>query len=482
MKKVLFSLAFLAALIPALNAQIVITEIMYNPPPTGTDTLEYVELYNNTNAPVDVSNWTFTEGFVFTFPAGTTMAAGAYVIITENKTYFDARFPGRTSFQWDGALTNSGEDIKLAKADTTQVVDYVDYKAAAPWPTAPNGGGSSLVLCDYNADNNVAANWAAASTATGVVIAGTPIFANPGAASACNSGGPSYPPYTIAQVTTENANGVADSINVFTELTGTAYGVNLRPAGLQFTLIDDANTAGVAVFRFDGNFGYTVAQGDKIKVRGRIQQFNGLTQIAPDTILFVSGNNPLVSPDVVPLHTEATESRLIRINSLTLTNPADWATGQGTGFTARALAAGNTTDTIYIRVDNDTEVFNSPAPTTPFDLIGIGGQFDNSSPYTSGYQVSPRFNSDLIPIVGTHTADFSAEVRLSPNPAADQLLVQTELEIDAIRLLSPLGQVLRHIQPTGVITHIPLAHLPAGIYFLQVEKDGGVWTSRVVKR
>ena len=46
MKKSLLLLLFFSTL-QLVNAQVVITEIMYNPPESGQDSLEYIELYNN---------------------------------------------------------------------------------------------------------------------------------------------------------------------------------------------------------------------------------------------------------------------------------------------------------------------------------------------------------------------------------------------------------------------------------------------------
>ncbi|MCB0543477.1 MAG: lamin tail domain-containing protein, partial [Saprospiraceae bacterium] len=88
MKKTILTLQFALLLFLTANAQIVITEVMFNPPPSGTDTLEYIELYNNSGSSVDISGWHFTEGVTFTFPAATSLAANAYVVITENEAYF----------------------------------------------------------------------------------------------------------------------------------------------------------------------------------------------------------------------------------------------------------------------------------------------------------------------------------------------------------------------------------------------------------
>ena len=50
----------------------------------------------------------------------------------------------------------------------------------------------------------------------------------------------------------------------------------------------------------------------------------------------------------------------------------------------------NGTNTIAMRIDNDTDVDDSitfVVGDTICSVKEIGGQFDNSNPYTSGYQI-----------------------------------------------------------------------------------------------
>jgi hypothetical protein len=569
MKKTILTLTSCFALLFAAQSQIVITEIMYNPPPPGTDTLEYIELYNNTSNPVNISGWHFTEGVTFTFPANTTVPANGYVVVTENLAYFSARFPGVTAFQWDGALTNSGEDIRLTTSDSSQVVDYVDYKNTAPWPTEADGDGASIVLCDPNSDNEQPANWKAASTPTGAFIAGIEVLANPGAASGCpteinanpdeftvpantttnldvlgnddvpnpanttasittpplsgnavvnsdntisytpNNGYcgddsfyyricdpsgcdtalvlitiPCYPVRSIEEMTGEDGDGAADSLDASCELTGIVYGINTRASavGSQFTIIDANNQAGINVFSPASDLGYTVKEGDLIKVRGAIEQFNGLTEIVPQEIEFVSSNTPLSAPQVVLKPDEATESRLIRINNLRLVDTAQWATGQGTGFTVLAVSDDNLQDTISIRIDNDVDLFNEPAPPQPFNLTGIGGQFDSSFPYTSGYQIAPRYIPDVSTLIKIIEADFSANVQLAPNPVSDRLLLQSNLQFDRIRIFAASGVLVKTLENPLQTQEIQVDTLPNGVYFIQFETKNAFWATRFLKQ
>ncbi|MCB0652964.1 MAG: lamin tail domain-containing protein [Saprospiraceae bacterium] len=201
---------------------------------------------------------------------------------------------------------------------------------------------------------------------------------------------PNYPPYDIGLVTAINADGVIDSVGVKCQLQGVVYGVNQRPAGMQFTIID-GNNDGVGVFKSSGNYGYTVNEGDEIIIRGTLEQYNGLAQIAPDTVWMVSAGNALFDPTIVTVLEESTESQLVKIENLTIVDPGQW-TNSGSGFNVDVTDGVNT---YAMRIDNDVDLYGTLAPTTPFNLTGLGGQFDSSSPYTSGYQLLPRYTADI---------------------------------------------------------------------------------------
>ena len=88
------------------------------------------------------------------------------------------------------------------------------------------------------------------------------------------------------------------------ELTGVVHGINLRPGGLQFWIIDNANT-GISVFSLNDQFGYTVQEGDEITVQGILSDFSGLAQITPETEIQVnSTGNFLNAPDEVDMFSE----------------------------------------------------------------------------------------------------------------------------------------------------------------------------------
>ncbi|MEM9983949.1 MAG: Calx-beta domain-containing protein, partial [Bacteroidota bacterium] len=187
---------------------------------------------------------------------------------------------------------------------------------------------------------------------------------------------------------------------------------------IQFTLID--STGGVSVTNFGDTFGYTVLEGDSVRVIGEMDDFNGLAQLDPDNIIFVSSGNALVTPAIVDSLGEVTESELIRINNVFLVDPSQWP---ASGNANVEISTGQ--DTLIMRIDGDTDIPGTPAPAGLFDVIGLGGQFDNTVPRTEGYQILPRTQMDIIP---APAPGFS----LSPTSASvaeDTGMVSFEVEL-----------------------------------------------------
>jgi predicted extracellular nuclease len=210
---------------------------------------------------------------------------------------------------------------------------------------------------------------------------------------------PTIPTYAIGAVTTLDADGVADSLGVLCKVVGTVMGVDLQGSAtaIQFTIHDGSD--GLGVFSSaPAAQSYTVMEGDQVRLIGTISQFNGLTQINPDSIAFISSNNTLPTPTAVTQLGENTESELVTFTSATLVDPSQW-TGSGSGFNVDIT---NGTDTIAMRIDNDVDLYSQAAPTGAFDVTGIGGQFDSSSPYTSGYQLLPRYQADIVPAAAVY--------------------------------------------------------------------------------
>ncbi|MFM7701532.1 MAG: hypothetical protein ACKO7V_12210, partial [Bacteroidota bacterium] len=202
----------------------------------------------------------------------------------------------------------------------------------------------------------------------------------------------SFPLRSIASVIGVNSLGVLDSLGVRVRLSGTIYGINqysssTTPAGVQYVMMDQSG--GIMFRRAGTNFGYSggaaLVQGDSVELIGVLEQYNGLTQVNCDTIIRVATGRTLVAPNVVSALDESTENRLVRLNGLVLVG-SNWPTGTITSGVNVNVSNGSTT--FQMRILPQTDIDSTPAPTGYFDLVGLGLQFDNSSPFTSGYQIA----------------------------------------------------------------------------------------------
>ena len=157
--------ALVASVVPAFS-RILINEIHYDPP-VKTELAEFIELHNDGSAAVDLSGWQLTDGVDFTFPAGTSIPAGGYLVVAENPTAFRSKFGGNALGPWVGLLANDGETITLRDV-AREVIDRVDYQLGFPWPTVGDLPGYSIELVNPAFDNDLGGSWRAS-------VKGTPV-------------------------------------------------------------------------------------------------------------------------------------------------------------------------------------------------------------------------------------------------------------------------------------------------------------------
>ncbi|MCX6280137.1 MAG: PKD domain-containing protein [Bacteroidetes bacterium] len=160
------------------NAPLVMTEINYRSPLGGTDSLEFIEVYNNGNIGVDLTNFYFSRGIEYTFPA-VTLNPQSYLMVGKSSSLIESTYHV-AAFQWNAgsALSNGGEPIVI-KDNFGFVVDSVYYMPSPPWDTLANGRGPTLELCDPNSNNLLPENWRHAVEYQGKTPAGDSLFASP---------------------------------------------------------------------------------------------------------------------------------------------------------------------------------------------------------------------------------------------------------------------------------------------------------------
>jgi hypothetical protein len=170
---------------------------------------------------------------------------------------------------------------------------------------------------------------------------------------------------------------------IVTAATGTFH------ATQQDDYIQDENY-GINVFSF--SVVKSMALNDSVEITGSFDQYNGKSEIIPDTIVILNSGNTPPEPVTVTCDSvnENYEGRLIRIENGIISG---WVEQEGVSFTA-LLNDGNAD--LDMRVNESTDIDGHSAPSGLTTVIGIASQYDYSSPYTGGYQIIPRCWGDMI--------------------------------------------------------------------------------------
>ena len=171
-------LLLLFALLPAtINARVVINEVLYNAPDDLED-LEYIELHNAADQPVDLSGWTFTKGIKFAFAPGTVIGGKGFLVLCRNRERFQQFYDVPVAGLFNQKLSNKGERLELSDA-SGKAVDAVKYEDSRPWPLGADGLSGSIERVCPDADGQDVFNWASSPlSADRVKPAGTPGKAN----------------------------------------------------------------------------------------------------------------------------------------------------------------------------------------------------------------------------------------------------------------------------------------------------------------
>ncbi|MDD5088246.1 MAG: T9SS type A sorting domain-containing protein [bacterium] len=486
------------------SAQVVINELLYDTIGDDDPNLLYVELWGP--AGTDLTGWSLigingNGGTVYRTVtlSGSIPQDGYYVVgntaSVPNVDYVCGGAMG-AGIDWQNAGSSSGEDcdgVDLMSGAT--LVDHLCYgtcgsghvstgeggeNAPDPYPT----GGINYALAripDHQDTGNNGTDWSSTDQQT------------PGAP---NSGEPCDPQYvTLLDIRENDGNGVSVLNGTFVVVRGVVNVNNYTLDSLtesSFYIQDD--DAGCNVFR--GTVPAGITEKDCVEVSGWVSQYNGLTELVSS-----GSGNCVFSVDVVAAvdtvmptlingatFFEQFEGMLVRMNNVSIIDGTWPGQGQWANLT---ITDGN--GTITLRIDEDTNVDGSPAPPATFDVMGIITQFDNSSPYTTGYQITPRYATDVIR--GTAAEDpagapVAGEFRLVdvyPNPFNSTARIRFEVgsarEL-TVTISDVLGRELLRENLTGLT---PGAHdfswtpnAATGVYLLRMSGGGTVQTAKLL--
>ena len=125
------------------DAIVVFNELQYQPR-SGGDAVDWVELHNLMAIDMDLSGWGLTNRIRYTFPSGTILPGGGYLVVAGDPAALPAA-TGATHVlgPFEGRLANEGERLEL-RNQNGRLMDEVRYGIEGRWPVAPTGSGVTL--------------------------------------------------------------------------------------------------------------------------------------------------------------------------------------------------------------------------------------------------------------------------------------------------------------------------------------------------
>ena len=162
---------------------LVFTEIMYDEPPVEqNDNLEFIELYNVTDAAIELGGLMIKGGIASGKLPEFTLQPDSYWVTAKNAEAF-YNFFGEIVHEWMGANLSNDEAESIFIVNTNHhsgiKIDSLTYKAGPPWPEGAAGLGHSMELIDPLSDNSNSVNWKSSSNYVGIYN-GHEIYASPG--------------------------------------------------------------------------------------------------------------------------------------------------------------------------------------------------------------------------------------------------------------------------------------------------------------
>ncbi|MDD5139150.1 MAG: hypothetical protein PHY43_02685 [Verrucomicrobiales bacterium] len=189
----------------------------------------------------------------------------------------------------------------------------------------------------------------------------------------------------------------SDTTNLYT-VTGTVTTpINMTANTSREFFIQDASTAGIAVFIGGGS--YLPDAGDSVQVTGPIGQFNGLLELnlsasnPAHSVNYINSGNPLPAPKFFDFAT-LTNISLVETNiegSLAIVSNVFFQLPQVAGFVGNgSLNMTNVNGKVLQLFVNAqaSDVIAQTVPTFAASVSGVFGQFTSASPATNAYQLN----------------------------------------------------------------------------------------------
>lgn len=150
------------------STPLIISEIMYNTlEQTGTNSLEFIELFNTEPVDRDIGGYRISGSAGFTFPSNTVVPARDFLVIARDPQYLETtRSLSGVLGPLDGNLPNANGTVRLLNRLGAIILE-IEYSDEPPWPVEADGAGHSLVLSKPDYGENSVKSWSASSRVGG---------------------------------------------------------------------------------------------------------------------------------------------------------------------------------------------------------------------------------------------------------------------------------------------------------------------------
>ena len=211
----------------------------------------------------------------------------------------------------------------------------------------------------------------------------------------------SYSQTTIDSIRVNDSTGVPIKVNKYVTVTGVITATNQFGTNGPATLQD--KTAGMAVFQNSTTnlFVSKMNMGDSVRVTALMTNYNGLAEMSYGVgsyyTLLSSGHT--VQPKTATISdiinqkwngVENLESVLIILHNVTINASGVFAAASYNITDSTGTLSGG----LYIK--NISSIIGTTIPQIPIDIIGIVSQHCYNAPYSSAYQLQPRFIQDIV--------------------------------------------------------------------------------------
>lgn len=139
-----------------------VTEVHYHPEDliNGSDTLsgkdyEFIEFKNTGDHSLNLSGLELDSAVHYMFPVNTLLPPGGFYVITSKPAAFYEYYGLIASGNFQGNLSNSGEEILLKDADGRSIINFI-YEDSPPWPGSADGDGYSMTSTENDPEGNPA--------------------------------------------------------------------------------------------------------------------------------------------------------------------------------------------------------------------------------------------------------------------------------------------------------------------------------------